>query len=121
MVNDNKSLVWEQLRFGAWNIRTMSGREVELVEEMKKYRLEMLGVSEAKVRGNGEKAIGDVRCVFLGIQDGRARAGVAILLSERLGRCLREWECVNERILRVRLNVRRRCLADGDTSICANG
>ena len=93
MVNDNKSLVWEQLRFGAWNIRTMSGREVELVEEMKKYRLEMLGVSEAKVRGKGEKAIGDVRCVFLGIQDGRARTGVAILLSERLGRCLREWEC----------------------------
>ena len=50
MANDNKSLVWEQLRFGAWNIRTMSGREVELVEEMKKYRLEMLGVSEGKVK-----------------------------------------------------------------------
>ena len=61
MVNDNKSLVREQFRFGAWNIRTMSGREVELVEEMKKYWLEMLGVSEAKVRGNGEKVIGDVR------------------------------------------------------------
>ena len=37
--------------------------------------------------------------------DGGARAGVAILLSRRLCRCLREWECVNERILRVRLNV----------------
>ena len=93
------------MRFGAWNIRTLSGREVELVEEMKKYRLEVLGASETKVRGNGEKAIGDVRCVFSGVGDGRARAGVAILLSERLGRCLRELECVNERILRVRLNV----------------
>ena len=66
MVNDNMSLVREQLRFAAWNIRIMSGREVELVEEMKKYRLEMLGVSEANMRGNGEKGIGDVRCVFGG-------------------------------------------------------
>ena len=105
MVNNNTSLVWEQLGFGAWNIRTMSGREVELVEEIKKHRLEMLGVSEAKVKENGEKAIGDVRCVFSGVQNGRPRAGVVILLSERLGRCLREWECVSERILRVRLNV----------------
>ena len=37
MVNGSKSLVQEQMRFGAWNIRTMSGREIELVEEMKKY------------------------------------------------------------------------------------
>ena len=28
MVNGSKSLVQEQMRFGAWNIRTMSGREI---------------------------------------------------------------------------------------------
>ena len=33
-----------------WNIRTMRDREGELVEEMKKYQLEMLGASETKVR-----------------------------------------------------------------------
>ena len=104
-MNGNRSMVWEQLRFGAWNIRTMRGRERELVEEMKKYRLEMLGVSETKARGNGEKAIGDVSCVFSGVQAGRARAGVAVLLFDRLGRCLKEWKCVNERILRIRLKV----------------
>ena len=42
----------------------MNGREHELVEEMKKYHLEMLGVSETKVRGNGVKMIGDTVCVF---------------------------------------------------------
>ena len=103
-------MVREQLRFGAWNIRTMTGREEELVEEMKKYRLEMLGVSETKARGNGEKAIGDVRCVFSGVQAGRARAGVAVLLSERLGRCLKEWKCVDERILKIRLKIEGRWL-----------
>ena len=38
-------------RFGCWNVRIMNGREQELVEEMKRCRLEVLGVSEAKVRG----------------------------------------------------------------------
>lgn len=91
-MNSNKSMVREQLRFGAWNIRTMRGRESELMDEMKKNRLKMLGVSETKARRNGEKAIGDVRRVSLGVQTGRARAGVAVLLSERLDRCLKEWK-----------------------------
>ena len=64
MVNASKSMVQEQLRLGAWHIRTVSCKEIELVEEMKKYRLKMRRVSEAKVRRNGKKAIDNVRCVF---------------------------------------------------------
>ena len=64
MVNASKSMVWEQLRFGAWNIRTVSCKEIELVKEIKKYRLKIRRVSEAKVRRNGKKAIDNVRCVF---------------------------------------------------------
>ena len=65
----------------------------------------MFGVSETKARGNDEKAIGYVTCVSSGVQTGRARAGVAVLLSERLGRCLKEQKCVKEMILRIRLKV----------------
>ena len=42
----------------------VSCKEIELVEKMKKYWLGMLGMTEVKVRGNGEKVIGKVRCVF---------------------------------------------------------
>ena len=92
-------------RFGCWNVRTMNGREQELVEEMKRCRLEVLGVSETKVRGNGVRMIGDTTCVYSGVQGGRAKAGVAILLSERFGRYLKEWRCVDERIVWIRLKV----------------
>ena len=88
-------------RFGSWNVRTMSGREEELVDEMRKYGLEVLGVSEAKVKGNRVKCIGDVTCVYSGVQEGRAKAGVAILLSERFGVYLKAWKCVDERIVWV--------------------
>ena len=80
-------------------MRTMNGREQELVAEMKKYRLDVLGVSEAKVRGNGVRMIEDTTCVYLAVQGGRAKASVAILLSERFGRFLRERRCVDERIV----------------------
>ena len=47
-------------RFGCWNVRTMSGREEELIGEMKRYGLEVLGVSEARMRGNEVKMVGEV-------------------------------------------------------------
>ena len=92
-------------RFGYWNVRKMNGREQELVEEMKKYRLDILGISEAKVRGKGVRMIGGTTCVYSGVQRERAKADVAILLSERFGRFLREWRCVDERIVWIRLKV----------------
>ena len=42
------------------------------------------------------KCIGDVMCAFSSVQDGRAKAGVAILLSEKFGAFLKVWKCVNE-------------------------
>ena len=82
-------------RFGCWNVRTMSGREEEFFDKMKRYGFEVLGVSEAKVRGNGVKRIGNATCVYLGMQDSTSKAGVAILLSEGvpMGKCtsLRAW------------------------------
>ena len=35
---------------------------------------------------------------------------MAVLLSERLGRCLKEWKCVDERILKIRLKIEGRWL-----------
>ena len=117
-MNGNRSMVQEELKFRVWNARTMTGRERELAEKMKKYWLEMLHVRETKARGNGEKTIGDVSCVFSRVQAGRARAGVAVLLYERLVGAQKsgsmsmkgsedKTEC-------------RRYVAHNDTSVCTN-
>ena len=51
-------------RFGTWNVRSLTGKEMELIEEMKKYRLDVLGVSEGKMRGNGMKTVDGMTCVY---------------------------------------------------------
>ena len=43
--NNNNDLDSNISRFRCWNVKTMNGREQELVAEMEKYRLEVLGVS----------------------------------------------------------------------------
>ena len=92
-------------RIGTWNVRSLNGREQELIGEMKRYDLGVLGVSETRWKGNGAKSIDNCYVIFSGVSDGRARAGVAVFLSEEMSRCVRSWQCVNERIVVVKLKV----------------
>ena len=42
-----------QLLLCNWNILTLTGKELELVEEAKRYHLDIIGVSSTKRRGSG--------------------------------------------------------------------
>ena len=93
------------LRIGIWNVRSIRCKEEEIVREMKKYRLGILGVSEAHLRGSGEKEVDGVEMVYSGVTEGRVKGGVAVLISEKLSVCAKEWRCVNERLMKVRLRL----------------
>ena len=43
--------------------------------------------------------------VYSGVVEGRAKGGVAILISERLSSCLKEWKYKNERLMKVRMRI----------------
>lgn len=83
---------------------------MEVVMEMKKYKLDFLGVSETKWKGNGAKNVDDCYVVYSGVSDGRAKAGVAVLMTEDTKRFVKSWQCVNERIVVVKMKVGREWL-----------
>ena len=60
----------------------------------------MCALSEPKLKGKGE-VVGRVS----GIAVGRAREGVALLLSGRLMRCVVEWKEVSSRLIWVRVKI----------------
>ena len=95
-----------QLRVGLWNTRTMyeTGKTAQVIGEMQRYRLNILGVSEVRWTGSGRYVAptGEIM-YYSGREDGQHRQGVGIILDKEANKSLMEWEPVNNRIIRARL------------------
>ena len=50
-----------RLRLGTWNVRTMlrKGKLANVVREMRRSRVEILGLSEVRWKGNGDFIVGE--------------------------------------------------------------
>lgn len=98
-----------KLRVGFWNVRTMyeTGKQAQVLREMKENKLHILGVSECRWTdfGKNTTSTGET-IVFSGRKDGRHHEGVAIILSKSAAKSLIEYHPVNERIIRARLNTK---------------
>ena len=64
-----------------------------------------------KMKGKGEVAFGEVTGRVSGVEMGRAREVVALLLSEWMVNKVMEWKEVSSRLMWVRVRMGRECLA----------
>ena len=88
---------------GVFNVRGCSTNEVKKCEIGKTFlrrRLDVCALNETKLKGKGE-VVGRVS----GVQGGRAREGVALLLSGWLLRCVVELKDVSFRLMWVRVKL----------------
>ena len=76
-----------------WNVLTLTGKELELVEEAKKYHLDVVEVSSTKRRGSGIVDLdGRWKLFYSGADPSMsAQAGVGILISPQLSDCVLDW------------------------------
>ena len=72
-----------RLLLGNWNVLTLTGKELEFVEEEKKYHLDIIGVFSIKRRGSGIAGLDDGWKLFYSGADPSmsAQAGTGILKS----------------------------------------
>ena len=102
----------QTLIVGCVNVRGCSTSESKRCEIGKMFvnrKLDMLALSETKIKGNGERKFDNVIGICSGVERGRAREGVAILMSERMKQKLVEWKEVSSRLLWVRVKIGREC------------
>ena len=71
--------------------------------------MDVLALCETKMKGKGEVAFGEVTGKVSGVKRGRAREGVALLLSEWMGNKVVEWKEVSSRLMWVRVRMGREC------------
>ena len=70
-------------------------------------RFDVCALSETKLKGKGEVMFGEVVGRVSGVAGGRAKEGVAVLLSGWLMRCAVEWKEVSSRTVWVRVKIER--------------
>ena len=73
--------------------------------------MDVLALCETKMKGKGEVAFGEVIGRVSGVERGRAREGVALLLSEWMENKVVEWKEVSSRLMWVRVRMGRECWA----------
>ena len=101
-----------QLLLGNWNILTLTGKELELVEEAKRYYLNIIGVSSTKRRGSGTVDLdGEWKLFYSGaVPRMSAQIGVGILTSPRLSNYESDWIPLGSRVCMLKLKVLNRSL-----------
>ena len=94
-----------QQLLGNWNILILTGKELELVQEAKRYFLDSIGVSSIKRRGTGTVDLdGGWKRFFSGADPSMfAQAGVGILASPRLSDCVSDWIPLGSRVCMLKL------------------
>ncbi|GAA6095909.1 receptor-type tyrosine-protein phosphatase F-like, partial [Tachysurus ichikawai] len=107
------------LALGTWNVTSLGGKEPELVREVERYRLEIVGLASTHSLGSGTQLLERGWTLYYsGVARGeRRRSGVGLLIAPQLSRHVLEFTPVNERVVSLRLRVGDRSL----TVICAYG
>ena len=94
-----------QVRVAAWNVRTMyeSGRTAQVVREMERYKVNLLGVSEMRWTDSGILTLNSGHTVcYSGRTDGQHQEGVGIIMDKTAKKSFLGWEPINHRIIRAR-------------------
>jgi exonuclease III len=87
---DNSKNYW---KLATWNIRGLSGKENELVEECRKAKVDILGITETKKKGQGTTdARNGYYLIYSGVPTNeRAKAGVSCLVNEKWRKKILGW------------------------------
>uniref|UniRef100_A0A8D8R5I6 Craniofacial development protein 2 n=1 Tax=Cacopsylla melanoneura TaxID=428564 RepID=A0A8D8R5I6_9HEMI len=93
------------LKIGAWNVRSLgvTGKLENLLLEMKRMNLEIMGMSEIKWRDQGDIWNNDYRIIYSG--DPKGIAGVGIVLNKDWGNRVKNVILYNHRIMLVKLQI----------------
>ncbi|KAK7940110.1 hypothetical protein WMY93_003436 [Mugilogobius chulae] len=100
------------LALGTWNVTSLAGKEPELVREVERFRLDIVGLTSTHSLGSGTITLERGWTLhFSGVAHGvRRRAGVGLLIAPQLSRHVLEFTPVDERVVSLRLRVGDRSL-----------
>ena len=92
----------EQHCIGTWDIRCMNQGKLEVVKQMARVNIDILGISELKWTGMGEFNSDDHYIYYFG-QESLRRNGVAIMVNKRVQNAVLGCTLKSDRMISVHL------------------
>ena len=97
------------LRVASLNVRGVNeeGKRVEVGKMCQDRKIDLVGLTETKLKGKGEINFGKFKGMYAGVSERvRARKGVAIVMREELWKCVRQSGSIGSRVIWVKLKLR---------------
>ena len=92
----------EMRRFASRNVGSLTGKGKELVDEMKRRRIDIMGIQETKWGGNSARVLGDgYKVIYSG--EVNKRNGVGVVVAEEWTKGVVSVDRVSDRLLAVKL------------------
>lgn len=99
-----KKLVAEKIRIGSWNVGSLSGRSREIVEVLRRRKVNILCVQETKWKGSSANELGEgFKLFYTGTK--KRRNGFGIILEKELKEKVVSVLRVSDRIIIVKVVV----------------
>lgn len=93
-----------KFKIGTLNIITLTGKSEECIDLMKERQLGLLGLSETKWRGKGEKELRDGFFLYWSGGEG-AKNGVAFIINHKLKERLEDVTYISDRIIQMKVRI----------------
>ena len=88
--------------FASWNVGSLTGKGKELVDEMKRRRIDIMGIQETKWGGNSARVLGNgYKVIYSG--EVNKRNGVGVVVAEEWTKRVVSVDRVSDRLLAVKL------------------
>ncbi|XP_063923705.1 craniofacial development protein 2-like [Zophobas morio] len=97
------------MRVGTWNIRTLSEKEQELVDEFRKANVTLIALTETKQKGKCELTLGEEVILYSGVEENlRAQAGVGCIIKKQFrNKNVLDWSGISDRIMSLTLEINK--------------
>lgn len=92
------------MNVGTWNTQGFGKKAQEVIHELQEMDMDITVMSKTKKKASGTEEIGPYIHIWSGVpKDQRGSKGVSIVIKKKYKKDLRNWEAIDERIIKVNL------------------
>ncbi|KAL1446457.1 hypothetical protein WDU94_005636 [Cyamophila willieti] len=94
------------LKIGTWNVQSMfqAGKTNNVINEMKRHQISILGCSEVRWRGNGQCTVDDHTIFYAGVDSNQHPNGVAVIINKEVATKVSGHLPISDRVILVQIN-----------------